>query len=207
LTGNRQALSLDEVMARAAGELGLASPTAFDEELAAFVRDRLRHLFLQRGYRHAEIDAALGATDPGLSPLRTRWRLEALREVRGSAEFAALAELFKRVKNIARELGPHPLDAQALDRSALREPAEQALLAEFDRRADAIRAAGAASDYTRAMTDAAAFRAPVDRFFAEVFVMVDDPVVRQSRLLLLGQLRDLMLAIADISQLTPAPVA
>jgi glycyl-tRNA synthetase beta chain len=209
LTGGRQALAVDELTARAAGELGITSPTPFDDELAAFVRDRVRHLFLQRGYRPVEIDAALGATDRGLAPLRTRWRLEALRETRGSEEFAALAELFKRVKNIAREVSPYPLEAypHAMDRQALTEPAERALLAEFDRRADGIRAACAAADYARAVADAAAFRGPVDRFFTEVFVMVDDPVVRHSRLMLLVHLRDLMLEIADISQLTPAAEA
>jgi glycyl-tRNA synthetase beta chain len=49
--------------------------------------------------------------------------------------------------------------------------------------------------------EAAAFRAPVDRFFTEVFVMVDDARVRNSRLMLLVHLRDVILQIADISQL------
>ena len=84
------------------------------------------------------------------------------------------------------------------------EPAELALLAEFDRRAPSIRAAVAAADYAKAMAEAAAFRAPVHRFFTEVFVMVDDLPLRHSRLMLLVHLRDLILEIADISQLAPA---
>jgi glycyl-tRNA synthetase beta chain len=138
--------------------------------------------------------------------LRTRWRLEALQAGRGSGEFALLAELFKRVKNIAREVSPQPQERyeSTFDRSVLTEPAEQALLAEFEQRAPAIRTAVASADYARAMTEAAAFRGPVDRFFTEVFVMVDDPLLRSSRLMLLVHLRDLILEIADISQLAPA---
>jgi glycyl-tRNA synthetase beta chain len=203
LTGVRMPVAIETLVQEAASGLRVSDVGAFAEDLATFVRDRVRYLFAQRGYRHDELDAVLGATDVGLVPLRARWRLEALHAIRQSADFAALAELFKRVKNIAREAGPVPVGAAAdpFDRDALTEPAEQALLAEIDRRAPAIRAALAAADYARAMAEAAAFRAPVHRFFTEVFVMVDDPRTRQARLLLMVHLRDLVLGIADISQL------
>jgi glycyl-tRNA synthetase beta chain len=206
LTGLKAPLTMRALVRHAAGGYGIDDLSGFVEDLRGFVRDRLRHLFASRGYRYDELDAVLGATDAALSPLRTRWRLEALHAIRGSADFAALAELFKRVKNIAREvsLSPRASYDVALDSEALTEPAERGLLAELERRAPAIRAAVAAADYGRAMADAAAFRGPVDRFFTEVFVMVDDARVRNSRLMLLVQVRDLILEIADISQLAPA---
>jgi glycyl-tRNA synthetase beta chain len=205
LTGISQPLTLEVLLERASQALGLDGIDAFSHDLLGFVRDRLRHLFIQRGHSHEELEAVLGAADRGTSPLRTRWRLEALRTVRGSADFAGLAELFKRVKNIAREISPHPLPTYpvALDRTVLTEPAEQALLAEFDRRARTIRAASDGADYAKAMTEAAALRQPVDRFFAEVFVMVEDAKLRNARLRLLVDLRDLILGIADISHLAP----
>ena len=95
--------------------------------------------------------------------------------MRGSEDFAALAVLFKRVKNIAREVSDAPqarYDARWT--AALAEPAELALLAEFDRRAPAIREALRGGRYRQAMSEAAALRPAVDRFFTEVFVMVDD---------------------------------
>ena len=69
--------------------------------------------------------------------------------MRGSADFSALAELFKRVKNIAREVSPQPLPAYevAFDRDALSEPAELALLAEHRAPGPAIAAAVGAADY------------------------------------------------------------
>jgi glycyl-tRNA synthetase beta chain len=51
------------------------------------------------------------------------------------------------------------------------------------------------------MSDAAALRPVVDRFFDDVFVMAEDPRLRASRLMLMVELRDLVMQIADISQL------
>ena len=55
--------------------------------------------------------------------------------------------------------------------------------------------------YTRALLDVAALRPAVDRFFTEVFVMVEDPALRQARLALLADLRDTVRAIADLSSI------
>ena len=119
--------------------------------------------------------------------------------MRSSEDFQALAVVFKRVKNIARELKE---DAR-LDRDILQEPAERALLEELDRRRPVIAEADAAADYRRAFTEIAAFRGPVDRFFNEVFVMVDEPRLRTARLKLMSDLRDLILQFADISEIVP----
>jgi glycyl-tRNA synthetase beta chain len=157
-----------------------------------------------RGFRPDEIEAALGATGNGLVPLEVRGRLEALRASRSGADFEALAVLFKRVKNIAKEISDAPRERYdaALDRARLSEPAELALLEEFDRRAPAIRAATEAGHYRQAMTEASTLRPAVDRFFTEVFVMTEDAGVRTARLMLMVGLRDLVLRIADISALS-----
>jgi glycyl-tRNA synthetase beta chain len=103
------------------------------------------------------------------------------------------------VKNIAKELKS---DA-SLDRSALAEPAERALLDELDARRPRIEAAAARSDYRGAFVEIAGLRAAVDRFFTEVFVMADDVRVRTARLTLMADLRDLILHLADISEIVP----
>jgi len=107
--------------------------------------------------------------------------------------------LFKRVKNIAKELRGEA----ALDRAALTEPAERALLDELDARRPRIEAAAGRSDYRGAFVEIAGLRAAVDRFFTEVFVMADDVRVRNARLKLMADLRDLILNLADISEIVP----
>ena len=58
--------------------------------------------------------------------------------------------------------------------------------------------------YTEALQRLASLRQPVDTFFDDVMVMVDDAALRNNRLALLGELRALFLDIADISRLSIA---
>ena len=60
-----------------------------------------------------------------------------------------------------------------------------------------------AADYRKALTEIAALRPAVDRFFTDVFVMADDPRLRTARLTLMADLRDLILELADISEIVP----
>jgi len=204
LTGATRGASLgslvfDRALPLLAGAVQTPQPDL--QPLLAFLAERLRYLLEQRGYGYDEINAVLRPDDltwARLNPLDLRRRLEALRTVRGSADFEALAVAFKRVKNLARELDRA---ADADDR--LTEPAERALLEEYRSRGEAMRVALASGDYVAAFRLASAFRPAVDRFFTEVFVMVEDEDVRRQRLTLLGRLHELLLELADISELVP----
>jgi glycyl-tRNA synthetase beta chain len=72
-----------------------------------------------------------------------------------------------------------------------------------------VREAAAAGDYRRAFALAAGFREPIDRFFTDVLVMHESPAVRARRLQLVATLRDLVLGLADISEIAvdAAPTA
>jgi glycyl-tRNA synthetase beta chain len=167
------------------------------QEVVGFAHDRIRYALEQRGFASGVIRSALAASPD--NPLRARRVAEALSVLSGSEDMSALAVLFKRVKNIARELKARG----ALDRSALVEPAELALLQELDARHPRIEHAAASADYRQALTDIGALRPAVDRFFTEVFVMADDARLRTARLSLMAALRDLVLRIADISEIVP----
>jgi glycyl-tRNA synthetase beta chain len=175
-------------------------------DFAAFVTERLRYLFERRGFRYDEINAVLSAeaNAPGALPvpLIVRRKLDALQGIRQSVDFEALAVAFKRVKNIARELPPEAqtLDAETLD-TALREPAERALLDEIRSRRPQIASAVQRGDYRAAFVAASGFRPAVDRFFTDVFVMAEDADLRRARLRLVADLRDLILGLADISEI------
>jgi len=171
------------------------------QPLLQFLAERLRYLLEQRGYAYDEVNAVLRPdvlSWARLNPLDSRRRLEALRAIRGSADFEALAVAFKRVKNLARDL-----DRPSEQQDRLTEPAEVALLQEYRTRGQAVRAAVAAGDYLGAFRQASAFRPAVDRFFTDVFVMVDDETLRRQRLTLLWRLHELLLELADISELVP----
>jgi glycyl-tRNA synthetase beta chain len=215
LTGLDVAVDLDALVARAAdistddASIPALPPLeSWKADFVEFVTERLRYLFEVRGFRYDEINAVLPQDSHSQahggklqSPLVVRRTLEALQGIRQSADFEALAVAFKRVKNIARELPAGvELDAAALD-AALREPAERALLDEIRTRRPQIEAAVAHGDYRAAFVAASGFRPAVDRFFTDVFVMVDDVALRNARLRLVADLRDLILGLADISEI------
>src|SRR5262245_33095103 len=195
LTGIERELAVGPLADRA--RQGFGATGAVTDQAAAFAVERVRFALEQRGYP-VEIVRAVTAA-PDVAPLRARRLAEALQRMRTSEDFQALAVLFKRVKNIAKELP----DVPALDRDALNEPAELALLAALDAARPRVESAAAGADYTRAFTEIAALRPVVDRFFTEVFVMAEDARVRTARLTLMATLRDRILALADISEIVP----
>lgn len=191
------------------GRGGVALEADARAALESFLGERLAHLLEQRGYDVRNVRAVLaGRPLRDISPLDARRMLEVLPEYTGTPEFQQLATAFKRVKNIARELP----EAQFLAAeqqgpplaSLLTEPAEQALLAELDRRRPVIEQVLASGDnYRQAFAEAAGFGPFVDRFFSDVFVMVDDTALRQARLRLMTSLARLILHLADISEIVP----
>jgi glycyl-tRNA synthetase beta chain len=167
--------------------------------LFEFLAERVTHVFERRGFR---ADEARAVSRFWKRPHTALKRIEALSEARGSADFAALAVLFKRVKNITKEHEGAGSTADEL-RARLKEPAEVALLDEIDRRWPKIHDAHRLERYADAIKHIVHLREPVDRFFVDVLVMAEDPDVRADRLALLRMLRDTIMQIADISEIAP----
>jgi glycyl-tRNA synthetase beta chain len=196
----------------AAGAFG-SGPTPLDEAgrttLYSFLAERLAYVLEQRGFDVRNVRAVLaGRPLAAISPLEAKRMLEVLPEYTGTPEFQQLATAFKRVKNIAREL-PEAQFAEAERQgpplaNLLTEPAEKALVAELERRGPVIeRVLESGENYRQAFAEAAAFGPAVDRFFTDVFVMVEDPALRQARLRLMTSLARLILRLADISEIVP----
>jgi glycyl-tRNA synthetase beta chain len=208
LTGLSSEIALGPLCSSAADLFGA---DRLPEFLDGFLQERVRFVLEARGYPLETVRAV--TQDPYVSPLRARRIADALEEVRRSEDFQALAVLFKRVKNIAKELGKRgtaPISEDAPEKGAvplfqerLTEPAERALLEELDRVRPAVSRAMAGHDYRAAFVEIATLRPAVDRFFLEVFVMVEDAGLRTARLAFMAELRDLVLQLADISEIVP----
>ena len=170
---------------------------------ASFLLERLRYLLEARGFDVRNVRAVTHEWPDDVCPLDARRKLEVLPEFTDSPDFRILATLFKRVKNIARELRAEEASETPLE-DVLEEPAERALLAELDRRRSVIdRAVERGTGYRRAFAEAAKIGPAVDRFFTEVFVMTDEPAVRTARLRLMKQVEQLILQLADVSEIVP----
>jgi glycyl-tRNA synthetase beta chain len=203
LTGLTVRPRLDALLAKAAD--GFAPMSAWPggvTPMHAFLLERYQYVLEQRGYDIRNVRAVARFES---SPVDARRKLEVLPEFTASPEFQKLAVAFKRVKNIARELGDdgHPPEIQAADlRNWLKEPAELELLGELETRGpviDSVLESG--ENLRRAFVEAAQFGPAVDRFFTEIFVMVDEVALRKARLRLMKRLEQQILRIADISEI------
>ena len=160
-----------------------------------FFRGRIRAM-LKDQHGGDVVDACLGAWD-GTSIRDLRTRIEAVSAVREAPEFEALAVAFKRAFNITKESA-----RGAVEPSLLEDGAETALAERFATVRDQIREATGERRYADALKLVAKeLGAPIDRFFDEVFVMVDDERVRENRLRLLGEIADTVNGIAHFHQL------
>jgi glycyl-tRNA synthetase beta chain len=200
LTGINKALSIEPLLAKAAeGFTQLAGQAAAELNPLGFWHERLKYVVEQRGFAN-EYVRSVGASGD-LTPLKWRRKLEVLPEFTGSPAFDQLATTFKRVKNIARELKdstPVPLDLLS---GSLRDASETKLYDDLQTRMPRVHSATAKQDYRGALSELAALGPAVDRFFVDVLVMADDADLRRARLSLMAHLRDVVLGIADVSEL------
>ncbi|MFW6066717.1 MAG: glycine--tRNA ligase subunit beta [Myxococcota bacterium] len=166
------------------------------QKLDAFFRARLRAHY--RGSYPADVaEACLGAWD-GDSCRDLDARMRAVNAFRERPEFESLSVAFKRTFNIAKDA-----PAGEPDPTLLQEDAERALAEQLAASRPAIREAVDAGDYDRALkTVARDLRDPIDRFFDDVFVMVEDDRLRQNRLRLLGGIARVLTDIAHFHQLS-----
>ncbi len=171
-------------------------------ELYDFVTDRLRRYFLDSdpGLETETFDAVMVRKPASLVDFRARLlAVQAFLALEGAESLAAAN---KRIRNILRQAGDP--DLPKLDMRLLEEPAEAALWEALQGARKTVAPLLEQHDYAAVLTLLATLREPVDRFFDDVMVMVDDEAIRTNRLALLGELRALFLDVADISRLSVA---
>ncbi|MBI3048653.1 MAG: glycine--tRNA ligase subunit beta [Acidobacteria bacterium] len=197
VTGLTARLRIGALLARAGEPFGAADRAP----LLSFMADRLTYLLEQRGYDVRNVRAVLHGDIEQVSPLEARLKLEALAQMSGSESLRAVAALFKRVKNISKDVPPSGAVLPEGARPLLKEPAEVLLRRTLEEAAPVISAATSKGDYLQAFQHIASLRAAVAQFFDDVLVMAEDQKVRRARLALVATLRDLILEIADLSEM------
>jgi glycyl-tRNA synthetase beta chain len=204
LTGVSTRIELWDLVVRASS--AWAPSEEGQQVLRTFLRERVIYLFEQRGFDIRNIRAVVPQSLERFDVVEAKKKLEALTQMSGSDALRGVATLFKRVKNITKDVAPAAAGSSDTLKASLKEPAELALLADVDARAPAIKRAAQRAEYREAFAAIAALQPVVAKFFDDVLVMADDEKVRSARLALVARLRDLILDIADISEIAPDAV-
>jgi glycyl-tRNA synthetase len=175
--------SIGELVRLAAPHVPQPMSVEREATLMAFVGQRLRVWLVESGQRPEVVDAVLSrlADRPCLAASAVRQVQESLANPRFQRVMAGVRR--------AERIIPDGTTA-AIERAALTDPADVNLLAAFD--VAALAAAGLREDDVAGLIRVLEPLAdPIDRFFTDVMVMVDDPTLRGARLALLAAIRDL----------------
>ena len=103
LTGLDVRVTLGELVALARGAFAQLD-AGWEAPLFEFLLDRVRYVLEQRGFDVRNVRAVTSGAADSISPLQARRKVEVLPEFTESPDFKQLAMLFKRVRNIARNL-------------------------------------------------------------------------------------------------------
>lgn len=169
-------------------------------DLLGFFHDRLKVYLRDSGARHDLIDAVITPQSDDLLTI-TR-RVSALADFLSSDDGLNLLAGTKRAANIlAAEEKKGTLISDAVVESLLEDGAEKALNYAVNQAGQTASQAIENEDFSAAMLALAELRGPVDSFFEDVMVNVDDGKVRANRLALMRRIRDATQTVADFSKI------
>jgi len=200
LTEKQVPLELTRLFAIASEELG--SRITIDRkrlftEMHEFFLDRLSGLLREQSYTANEVDAVISQVPTRVDLVPAQ--LAAVRAFMQLPEAESLVAANKRIGNILKKV-----DAikTPFDPARLFEPAEKELSTAYARVQPIAEQLFSKGDYTGMLKSLVPLKLPVDRFFDDVMVNVDDEGLRNNRLALLASLRETMNRVADLSRLS-----
>ncbi len=177
-------------------------PTRLDAERVVpevfdYATERLKAYYTERGVT-VDVFEAVQARRP-TRPVDFDHRVRAIERFRKLAAAQSLTSANKRIRNILRRGGgEHPGN---VDETMLELPAERALYESLGTLRNEVGNLYDNGQYEQALNRLSELHNPVDRFFDEVMVMVEEDALRSNRMALLHQLSELFLRTGDLSRL------
>ena len=171
---------------------------SFFTEVSSFMIGRLKAYYKDQAIDSNTVESVT-SIDDSYTPLDMDYRIKAVSSFKSLPEAESLAAANKRISNILKKVDGDI--AKSVDESLLEEFAEKALYQAVTAQQTKVAPLFASGDYSSALTSLASLRDDVDNFFDGVMVMADDENLKNNRLALLNQLRNLFLNIADLSRL------
>jgi glycyl-tRNA synthetase beta chain len=166
----------------------------FDEtKLFEFMNSRFYAFLLSQGF---SFDIARAVNHLWTRPLRGYLSAQALTKACQSEDFNNVAIGFERVHNITKN---HP--EKHFDGALFEEEAEVELLNQFVSVKPKVIESLSKLDYEGAIKNLSSLKPYIDKYFDEVFVMVDREDIRRNRLGFLKNIDELFMLVGDLTQL------
>lgn len=168
------------------------------QDLKPFILDRLQSWYQSQGIASELVLAVRARQDEWL--FDSDKRLHALQQFVTMPQASSLCAACKRVNNLLSHANAKYSNG-SINLKLMEEGAEKSLYEHINAITNMVEPLYSSADYGSLLKQLASLREPVDAFFDNVMVMVDDESVRSNRLALLAQLQNLLQGVADISLL------
>jgi glycyl-tRNA synthetase beta chain len=168
------------------------------KDLNPFIYDRLTNFFKEQGYAALDIEAVLAIESGQINEIPKR--LNAIKEFLLLPESKDLASANKRVGNILKKADLKT--TLKVDHALLKDEAEINLYKTLDEVDAEARKQYQAKDYAGSLKLLCKLKSPIDQFFNDVMVNVEDESLKMNRLALLEKLYAAMNLVADLSKLS-----
>ena len=163
------------------------------QDVADFIRLRLKNVFEEENIPYDVADAVLSDTDDVYAVF---CRAQAVSKELSSQDLTTVIQAFVRAGNIAKKA-----DSTKIDEAFFENDAETALYQAFTSAEGSVESLIEGQDYVGAIDALKDLAQPIDSFFDAVMVMAEDEKVRNNRLGLLKSINDLICKVADFSKI------
>ena len=163
-------------------------------QILEFFNGRIKNMFMDMGIRYDIIDGVLSTDIDDIYDLKIR--ADKINDYLKQDGFEDVIMTFNRVANLAEKSSNIEFKEELLI-----EEAEIKLYKVFIGIEEKVHQALNKKEYDKALDIFMELKGPVDNFFDEVMVMVEDESIRENRLALLAKVSDTMLLICDLSKL------
>ncbi len=165
------------------------------DTIMSFMTERFRNILTSEGYAQDVVEAVVSVEFNDI--LDAQRKIEALSEFRKAADFETLGIAFKRVVNIVKDHARNEIIDDHLIESA-----EKELHSSFNNVRGKVEAKILEKNYADSLLHMKELKEPVDKFFDNVMVMDKDPKIKENRLSMLAEIKNLFFKIADFSKLS-----
>lgn len=161
-------------------------------DIVEFFRQRFRNVMIDKGFEYDIIDAV---TSAGFDDIYDSYlKIRELSKWKYRSEFLSILGSFNRVSNLASKA-----ESPEMNLELFTEKAELELLRAFKRINTEYEGYVNNREYGKALELMITLKKPIDDFFDNIMVMVEDEDIRNNRLGLLKSIANMMYRIADLS--------
>ncbi|OGT55291.1 MAG: glycine--tRNA ligase subunit beta [Gammaproteobacteria bacterium RIFCSPHIGHO2_12_FULL_42_10] len=163
-----------------------------------FIRERLRHWYLEQGITNDIFMSVIARESTHFQDINQR--IQAVQQFMRLNEAKELSAANKRISHLLNQQ-KQAMTASTINPLYFENDAERDLAEQLKIKSSIVLKLYAKKQYDQILLQLAELNQPINHFFDQVMVMTDDPLKRENRLLLLAQLRELFLQVADIALL------